>query len=97
MSGKSHRIEVMDDAMAEVLRQKSGMERLAIFLAHVVVRTRYVANSPARDSSRLDRGRDPARDGAENVAWSRLSPTVDGLHSPGMSTLETGARRFSRH
>jgi hypothetical protein len=30
MSGKSHRIEVMDDAMAEVLREKSGMERLAI-------------------------------------------------------------------
>jgi hypothetical protein len=51
MSGKSHRIEVMDDAMAEVLREKSGMERLAIFLAHVVVRTRYVANTPARDSS----------------------------------------------
>ena len=30
MSGKSNRIEVMDDAMAEVLREKSGMERLAI-------------------------------------------------------------------
>jgi hypothetical protein len=30
MSGKSNRIEVMDDAMAEVLREKSGRERLAI-------------------------------------------------------------------
>ncbi|ALA59014.1 hypothetical protein [Nitrospira moscoviensis] len=55
-----HRIEVIDDVMADVLRRKTPAERLAIGFglwrsARVILRGQLEARHPDWDSERLDR------------------------------------------
>jgi hypothetical protein len=54
------RIEVMDDAMAEVLRRKTWAERIAIGFglwrsAQKILRAQLASLHPAWDAQRLDR------------------------------------------